>query len=1586
MDENLLKNSRQYLKRRRRRTLWKRSVMTMAAVVVFFTTYFLILPAITMERTYYCDFEEHEHEEDCYKKELICGFLEELEQAESHEHKDHCYVETSNFLCQLTETEGHVHVDECKKIESICFCEKQEHAHNTTCYGEDGTNICGLEEHVHTDGCYTSKETFLCGLEESEGHFHTENCYETVKTLICKKEEIVITVKQSDDQDSHKHTDTCYKEKLICEIEEHEHELICESNKDADLETRADWESTLPDKLTGVWAKDVLSVAESQLDYHESTKNFIVTEQDEKKGYTRYGAWYGDPYGHWCAMYVSFCLKYAEVDTEQISLNANCQNWIRELSNEYEIYYRAKDYDPIPGDLIFFDWDKDGCSDHVGIVKENIPATENASAKIRTIEGNASDCVQYVTYEADNSTIMGYAALPENKTTVTAQVFTDNTYKELADDNIVITVSGVLPKDVEVKAYPVEMVQDDLDAICAYDIEIFFADGTVYEHEGSPLTVQFGLDNLDELYEDLVEPEIYYIPEEGDPEQIEATTEDGKVQFETPHFSTYALVKPNDEVITKVESQEDLEKAVQEGKEYIQLTKNIIVDVEANDPIIIEKEVTLDLNGYALKHQGSDVLFSIVSEGTLTIGDSQNGTVNSGNDEPATISYSVMTSEVKANSDTGETLEATETFTVTSGAVIYGQSTAPIIEVAEKGTLYLDSGILSGNVGCGRAVEMEKGTLNLSGGYIAGFSQSSETTSSTEAFGGALYANGGNINLTGSVLANNTAQNGGAIYATDTKIEIDGSVISGNTANRVPVNGWDGHSEGASLRCGGGGIYVDGDSQIEMTSGYITMNIATDTGYFDGGGGVFLSGTADMVLNGGYVTGNTAQGGGGIRTNFGKTATVTMLGGYVAGNTATEAEGGGISIDNKGTAWIYGGYITNNKLLETTHWGGAGLFCADGSDMYIKNVLITNNHAFGLGGGLAGCPTGKVYLFVNEGAAIYANSDDAVNWVGGGAKNDIDKQVADAFFLAHDHEDYFCARNSTVTGTMLGGYPANWKGSADSVEVSLSATDVQSATTVMGLKSYPTAEAIVAAKQATNVFVNGNSSATHGGGILCNGNLIIGNPDEIKVPAYLQFNATKSYLDTEGNEFSDLAQYNFKFELLDQEHNVIETTSVQDDGTILFDTISKLENAGEHIYYMREVYPDTPLEGVMYDNTIYRVIVTVGTREIQLGADALHKITYYTITKTEISTSTNSGKTWSDPVVTNYTADGSSGKDSLQLNPNGSTTTFVNKKSDVTKITVKKVWDGGNIGADAVEVHLKQDGKIIETVTLNAQNNWSYTWSELKEGSYYSVEEALVAGYTASYDIITNEEYTGIPNDLGAGSWWVPATELKAGNQYMIVNSDVTKALYVTEAHRDSGFTASDVADVLPGNGMLTVGGSDYTSWIPAENISAQTIFTADIRTISGNEGIILKSNAAFNSWIMIQNNNNNYLKGTTGRTYSSAMTYDGTYLRGHNENGWNPTNQRTVIFTGEKFNTTTEQTPANAAKLYTLVSGDGIQTPSVSSSTIVITNTPKAPEYVLPETGGIGTNMFTIGGSVLMIGCLLAGYSMKRKRERRVK
>jgi len=377
----------------------------------------------------------HVHGDLCVQKtqgDLVCG----IEETAGHQHSDNCRAPGDNLIC--TKTENHQHAEGCFEYPLICQDETAEHEHAPECYSGEATLICQLDEmHAHTQDCYES--VLICELPEVEAHTHSDDCYHWVETIICGMEEgqpepteapEPILICKINIPETHVHSETCFETHfdgcteehvhttdcagwhLSCQLEEHQHHLICYSDPDADVETAAVWEKVLEQvELSGDSRKDLLAVAQTQLGYCESTKNYVVDEDQTTRGYTRYGDWYGDDYGHWCAMFVSFCMNYADID--DIPYHSNVAAWIDDLT-ELEQYRLAGEYTPIPGDLIFFDFDADGIADHVGIVQELIDATETEKARIKTIEGNNYDQVKYASYEADNAGIIGFAVLPEN--------------------------------------------------------------------------------------------------------------------------------------------------------------------------------------------------------------------------------------------------------------------------------------------------------------------------------------------------------------------------------------------------------------------------------------------------------------------------------------------------------------------------------------------------------------------------------------------------------------------------------------------------------------------------------------------------------------------------------------------------------------------------------------------------------------------------------------------------------------------------------------------------------------------------------------------------------------------------------------------------------------------------------------------------------------------------------------------------------------------------------------------------------------------------------------------------------------------
>lgn len=447
MRVSLQEPMRSYKFKRRVKKAFRRIACVLGCIVAFITTYALILPAITLEQTAFCGIDEHTHDASCYSQQienrnLICTLPEHTQHVHdtgcyytpepvSHSHSDNCVVNVmGDLICTQLVCEGHKHGDSCYQITTELLCaNSQEHIHTDECYS-DQQLICTLEEnHVHDSACY--RQELVCQIPESDGHSHGDDCYhwdqeygcgleegplETAEPqLLCTEPvaaghihdsacfEVAFVDAEPVCGQTHEHTYICYP--LACQLTEHTHELQCYSDPSADVENRQTWEATMQNvELTGDWYADTLAIAESQLGYTESTRNYEVGKDNTIHGYTRYGDWYGSPYGDWCAMFASFCLRYAGVDT--IAIHANVPRWIENLT-EQGLYRTAAEAQPKPGCLVFFDWTENALADHVGIVVEMDGQT------LKTIEGNSGDKVCYRTHNLADSHIMGYSMLPQ---------------------------------------------------------------------------------------------------------------------------------------------------------------------------------------------------------------------------------------------------------------------------------------------------------------------------------------------------------------------------------------------------------------------------------------------------------------------------------------------------------------------------------------------------------------------------------------------------------------------------------------------------------------------------------------------------------------------------------------------------------------------------------------------------------------------------------------------------------------------------------------------------------------------------------------------------------------------------------------------------------------------------------------------------------------------------------------------------------------------------------------------------------------------------------------------------------------------
>ncbi|MEE0178010.1 MAG: prealbumin-like fold domain-containing protein [Faecalibacterium sp.] len=320
------------IERFRRQHVQARRYVAMMLVLALLTTLFVNWQlhgvGISMTADYHCGYEEHQHTAACYEKVLTCGY-EEGEPETPVTSSDSSADPVSAYSAAepeepeepvQTEPETiwvpHEHTDACYEEHRVLTCYQEEHEHTDDCFDEYGALICGEFEHIHDDSCYTTEYELVCGLDEGELVEEPNPAYQEMpasRPVVDLPPEPAETT--PDEPVLHHHTDACYTEELVCTIPEHHHTVECLADTQADVETAEEWQAAANVALNGNWAEDLLTVAKSQLDYQQSDKNFKLDVEDQQvlRGYSRYGAWYGNPYGAWDVMFLSYCLHFAGV-------------------------------------------------------------------------------------------------------------------------------------------------------------------------------------------------------------------------------------------------------------------------------------------------------------------------------------------------------------------------------------------------------------------------------------------------------------------------------------------------------------------------------------------------------------------------------------------------------------------------------------------------------------------------------------------------------------------------------------------------------------------------------------------------------------------------------------------------------------------------------------------------------------------------------------------------------------------------------------------------------------------------------------------------------------------------------------------------------------------------------------------------------------------------------------------------------------------------------------------------------------------------------------------------------------------------
>lgn len=362
-------------------------------------------------------------------------------------------------------------------------------------------------------------------------------------------------------------------------------------------------------------------------------------------------------------------------------------------------------------------------------------------------------------------------------------------------------------------------------------------------------------------------------------------------------------------------------------------------------------------------------------------------------------------------------------------------------------------------------VFVDGGTLNIKDGAILRNNDIRPDPGLNPTHGGAIRAKDSTVNMTGGSIENNQATYGGGIQLYNSTMFFTGGTVQKNRSDRVydkPYNQYYSAGAGIILRQGSK-LYMSGNAKV-------LDNVAGEIG-----GGISIG-----------------------SNNPEKGSTLKMDGGIVDGNTAGSS-GGGIFIQAKyfsgsqGRAIITAGKITNNKMDGTGKtnmaFGGAGIYVNGATEeygangeLYIQNVLITDNESKFYGAGYASCPVSKTTIHVNNGVAFNNNK--------------AGMPVNDVFIYSNkDYGPHSGNAEYKLSKRMLGGGLFNWttpdgKALADDKHQGTLLIPEGSKDAVFAVNSNP--EDIELAKALAKVIISGNYSETCGGGIGSNGTVVFG--------------------------------------------------------------------------------------------------------------------------------------------------------------------------------------------------------------------------------------------------------------------------------------------------------------------------------------------------------------------------------------------------------------------------------------------------------------------------------------------------------------
>lgn len=472
-------------------------VLVVGAVIGALTQY-----GVAMTGDVKCGLEEHQHMEACYTEELTCG----LEESEGHTHTEACRY-PAELVCGLEETGA-----------------QGAAAGEETAEGQENVEGQAITEgHTHTEACYIVPEGWACGQEESEGHTHTEACY--TSQITCGKEE-------------HTHTEDCYIDKT------------------ADVEDISKWDAQYAEvEWKDSWSEDLVTAAQMQIGYKESSENYTTAEDGSHKGYTRYGQFVDDVYRDWDVAFVNFCMYYAGLTESNLFPNEMAglpkselfpegiidpDKWceeFRKINEQKEEYLAcltgAEGYTPKAGDVIFLskeDAERKVSEDKESVNQMGIVSSYNEGKnEIKIIEGNVNNEVKENVYSVGDSRIVKYLMMTE----------LEGAYKNVGEEQPIEPTEPVVDEnitDLENGSDEQIRIYEDEDVI----IQVSGKDKNAIPEEAILKVVPVLKDNEEtsELYKS-VESQII--------EKVEQNSEESELEYSLEGFLAYDISLVNGE-------------------------------------------------------------------------------------------------------------------------------------------------------------------------------------------------------------------------------------------------------------------------------------------------------------------------------------------------------------------------------------------------------------------------------------------------------------------------------------------------------------------------------------------------------------------------------------------------------------------------------------------------------------------------------------------------------------------------------------------------------------------------------------------------------------------------------------------------------------------------------------------------------------------------------------------------------------------------------------------------------------------------------------------------------------------------------